>query len=475
MALFLRPANVQKNIAANFELNLEELAGLEVIPAGYYKDRSNWKDIRVRVMHKTSDQKSLIHYSTGSNTGTLLVSDTARAGEWKIESIVIEDFDRGQIVVGRHQIPNASDYDFFVISAATHGDLLVGNGEVVEVPANGTRQYGDIIVEAGGTLKLADGGGILELEALHNCIINGSVLANNGKHTGGTWSKTSALGETLSHAVVQPQGGKGGAGESFGIPEVREPASGHFYNRLDLESPQYWSQVTGQNGMSWKWNGENLGYEGAGPFNKDGWTYYRGDYAENTFIGDWFGIYRIQDGTGIQEGGSGGSAFLGNGGAGGRATKFIAMAGGNAIDVYAGQGVAQAEVADEYGEDGVDSSAPVNTAGGGFRGAHGQCIYIKAPRIQGSGVIDASGQKGGDGGNGGEYLAEGELFANGPGGGGAGGCGGKVWLRAKKGTPALTIRTQGGERGSRGIASPGAGEAEHGQLGLNGSYNFSIY
>ena len=65
-------------------------------------------------------------------------------------------------------------------------------------------------------------------------------------------------------------------------------------------------------------------------------------------------------------GGEGGETFFGNGGAGGRSTKFIAQAGGDAIDIYAGQGVAQAETADEYGEDGLNSTAPVNTAGGGL-------------------------------------------------------------------------------------------------------------
>ena len=100
---------------------------------------------------------------------------------------------------------------------------------------------------------------------------------------------------------------------------------------------------------------------------------------------------------------------------------------------------------------------------------HGQAFYLKAKRIDGIGTIDAAGQKGGDGGHGAEYLSEGLLYANGAGGGAAGGCGGSVWLRYEQGTPAITVSVAAGERGTAGTNADGAGLAEHGQAGLVGT------
>jgi len=499
MALFLRPANVQKNIAATFTLDLAELAALPVVPAGYYKDISNWKEIFVKVKNVNSDQNVIIHYKLPSNQAPLLVSDTARAGVWEIYSILIRDYDRGEVVVHKQDIPDQSDYNFYVVSAATHGDLIVTNGMEVVLPANGTRQYGDVIIDAGGVVRLADGGGILELDVLGNCIINGTILANNGKHTGGTWSKTSVLGENLVHTVIQKAGGNGGDGEGISaISSLSKSVWSHneiTYNFLKNTAGIYGISEEEFNSIA---IGTNINitslYVGGtshGQIISKSETY---DNLEETYFYSFEisvepvdqTLFNQQSNFGggltfefeiaaLSPGGTGGLAAFGNGGGGGRSAKFIAQAGGDAIDIYAGQGVAQAVVADEYGENGVHSTAPVNTAGGGFRGAHGQALYIKAARIQGTGTINASGQKGGDGGNGGEYLADGELWANGAGGGAAGGDGGKIWLRAKKGTPVLSINVQGGERGARGVASPGSTEAGHGQNGSPGVYDFQLF
>jgi hypothetical protein len=467
MALFLRPANVQKNIAAAFTIDLNELAVLPIVPVGYYKNTLNWKEIFVRVKHKTSNQKVTIHFKLPSTTADLLVSDTARAGSWEVDSILIRDYDRGEIVLNKEDIPDQSSFDFFVVSAATHGDLIVENGQEVVLTSNGTKQYGDFIVEAGGTLRLDDGGGILEIEVLGNCVINGQILANNGKHLGGTWNKTSVLGEQLSLTITQKSGGNGGAGEEVSSVQ-REPSSGDTYifgTHMWVEGDHiniFWDELQAQQIPL-----------GATQYTIGDTTYYKGAFQDTNGVSSRYALYRI--GVVVSEGGIGGATAFGNGGAGGRSAKFIAQAGDDAIDVNAGAGIAQTGAADEHGEDGLDSTAPVNTAGGGFRGAHGQAIYIKAAKIQGSGSINASGQKGGNGGDGGEYLSEGELYANGAGGGGAGGDGGKVWLRAKKGTSALTVNVQGGERGARGFASEGSSEASHGENGSTGSYNFSLF
>jgi hypothetical protein len=393
MALLTRPANVLKNVAATFVIDYDALAALSAVPSGFYKNTSNWKNVFVKVKHKTSGQNNVVQFTLPSTNGTLLVSDSARAGSWEIISFLIRDFDRGEIVIEKANIPDQASFDFNVVSAASHGDLIVPAGQTISIPTNGFRQYGDLIVETGGTLKLDDGGGIVEIEVLGNCVINGTILAKQGKHTGGTWSRTSTLAESLVHSVTQKAGGAGGDGEA----------------------------------------------EGANP------------------------------------GGTGGAAAFGNGAGGGRSAKFIAENGQSASTIAAGMGAGASVAADEYGEAGLAADIPSHAAGGGFRGAHGQAIYIKANKIQGSGTIDASGQNGGNGGNGAEFLSGGEMFGNGAGGGAAGGEGGNVWLRAKKGTPVLTVNVLGGERGSRGATAPGATDAEHGQAGSNGTYSFSLF
>lgn len=475
MALFIRPANVQKNVAATFTIDYAELAAHSKVPAGYYKDTSNWKRVLVKVKNKASNQKNIIEYVPPSTNGELLLSDTARSGDWELHSIIIQDYDRGEVVLHQQDIPTYSDFDFLAVSSAAHGDLIVRNGEEVSIPANATRQYGDLIVEAGGTLKIGDGGGILDIEVLGNCIINGQVLANNGKHTGGTWTKTSKLGETLSFNVVQKAGGAGGQGESIEqTNNLREPSTGESYSQ---QTGTMWVDDNGTVGVFWEgqtihaWApNANTSVVGA-----DGWTYHKGtlQYTDPLGAEEW-SLYRTKVET-ITVQAVGGDQYLGNGGGGSRSAKFGALEGGDAIDIYAGAGANAATYADEYGEDGPDATQASFAAGGGFRGAHGQAIWIKAYQIQGSGSIVAAGQAGGNGGDGGEFLSEGELYANGPGGGGAGGDGGKVWLRVKKGTPSLTIDTIGGEKGARGLASAGAVEAGHGVAGANGSYDLQTY
>lgn len=506
MALLTRPANVLKNTAANFVIDLVELAALPGVPTGYYKDTNNWKELFIKVTHIGSDQKSVIRFALPATTASLLVSDTARSGTWQIESILIRDFDRGEVVLNRVDIPDVASYDFFVMSAATHGDLLVTNGQTVTIPANATRQYGDIVIDTGGILEVEDGGGILTLEALGNCVINGTIKATNGKHLGGVWNKTSPLGESLSHTVTQKAGGNGGAGEdALGVQQnqittvtslaaTTDTGERRLNFRVSVPSAPYSVTIPDFSGNDVAATAFIVSQINANStLQSHGVTATQPDLAVNTLVitgtlkafavttpvsGHGSGTITLTQAYGNapgSPGGTGGLAAFGNGGSGGRANKFIAQAGDDAIDVEAGQGLGQSETADEHGENGLDSTAPAQTAGGGFRGAHGQSVYIKAARIQGSGTINASGQKGGNGGNGGEYLSEGELYANGPGGGAAGGDGGNVWLRTKKGTPFLTVNILGGERGTRGVASSGASEAQHGTAGSNGSYSFSLF
>jgi hypothetical protein len=485
MALFIRPANVLKNTAATFTIDYTELAALSKVPAGYYKNTANWEKIFVKLKNKASRQKGVLVYEGGATNADLVVSETARAGDWELHSIIIQDYDRGEVSIGRQDIPSPTDFDFTVVSAATHGDLLIANGEEVIILPNSSKQYGDMIIEPGGTLRLGDGGGICEIEVLGNCIINGTILANNGLHTGGTWNKTSSLSESLSLVQVQPDGGNGGQAEEETVASANIITGGTFIPSggalVPLDAPlvvgnTYNITITGTGNMHIA-DGANAGgasYE----FDVPAGTYSFVATDPNVSVNPLSAVnplVTVVAGTVITAGGIGGNDAFGNGGGGGRSARFGALDGGDAVLLFGGLGAGNAVAADEHGEDGADCIQAGECAGGGFRGSHGQGLWIKAYQIQGSGTVNASGQAGGQGGDGGEFLSGGLLWANGAGGGAAGGNGGKVWLRSKKGTPALTIQTDGGERGPRGLASADSIEAEHGIAGANGSSDIATY
>lgn len=613
MALFtVKPATVQKDVAATFTIDYAELATYSAVPAGYYKTTSNWHKVFVRMKHKYSNQKAMLEFTLPSTSADLLLTDAARAGDWELDHLMIRDFDKGEVLLRRADIPNVGDIDFIARSSATHGDIYVPAGGDVTIPSGGKRQYGDFVVEAGGVLRLADGGGITEIEVLETCLINGTIMANNGTHTGGTWNSTSVLGEALSHTVTQKAGGDGGEGEgvnsvvhvedfegtigpwsnvgfagtvagtgsalrldyntggqeprgsSLGfatIPGVTYTVTGNItkvsgsgiagtvigamdgnintgaafnsasfinsatyqatgainftfvatsttssittqpsadFGVFDLEDIQVEgltpggqggissagvrepatganAAVVGTNGVSvgagqayWRWQGAtNLATT---PDTQTSvvigaYTYFRDAYNTTSGPFDWYDIYRIEN-----------NVVSGNGGGGGRSFQFGALDGDDASETLAGQGAGQDDAAaDEYGEDGADSLTASEAGNGGFRGAHGQGLYLKARKIQGTGTIEASGQKGGDGGDGAEYDSGGILYGNGAGGGGAGGDGGYVWLRHMIGTPALTVNVAGGAMGSRGLGGFGSAEAGHGVVGSNGTVDIDTF
>lgn len=475
MALFtLQPPVVTKTIAASFTIDYNELASWDAVPAGYHKDVANWKEVFIQMKHSGSNQKATLQFKLPGTSADLSLTDAARAGNWEIYSVVIRDYDRGEVAIFPQDIPNRSSYNFLVKSNATHGDLFVGNGQIVTI-SSGKKQYGDFIIEAGGVLKIADGGGISEIEVTETCIVNGLILANNGKHSGGTWSSTSVLGEALSYTVTQKAGGNGGAGQDTPGTAVREPASGSTYT----EGITYSHSNVSSGAAEVYWNGVQvfIGAHGGPYLAEDGYTYhtaYHHDVAEEDY---YYSVYRTMDGTPSQAGGQGGLAAFGHGAGGGRAAIFGALNGGAPSEEFAGLGAGQDDAAaDAYGEDGADSVSASESGSGGFKGAHGQGIYIKARKIQGTGTVNVSGQKGGDGGNGGEYNVSGIMYGNAAGGGAAGGSGGKIWLRYKVGTPALNLVVTGGDKGNRGT-KPNANttDAGHGVAGDAGSVSLQTW
>jgi hypothetical protein len=499
MALFtLQPPVVTKTIAASFAIDYNELASWDAVPAGYHKDVNNWKEVFIQMKHSGSNQKATIQFKLPGTSGDLSLTDAARAGTWEIYSVVIRDYDRGEVAIFPQDIPNRSSYSFLVKSNATHGDLFVGNGQIVTI-SSGKKQYGDFIIEAGGVLKIADGGGISEIEVTETCIVNGLILANNGKHSGGTWSSTSVLGESLTYTVAQKAGGNGGAGQGD------SPIVGHYHlnDGVDLVADIYFN-ANGSYSLEAFGEADEAGQPGieTGTYT---WNSATGDLVisiTSDANGEWglshAGALKaivINGGANVeiyednilqstidrigssQAGGQGGISAFGQGAGGGRAAIFGALQGGDPSAEYAGVGAGQDDAAaDAYGEDGADSVSASEAGSGGFKGAHGQAIYIKARKIQGTGTINVSGQKGGDGGNGGEYNVSGIMYGNAAGGGAAGGSGGKIWLRYKVGTPALNLVVTGGDKGNRGT-KPNANttDAGHGVAGDAGSVSLQTW
>ena len=494
MAILIRPATASRGVPSQVTIVPSELAALSVVPAGYYKNTNNWKEVRVKYQHDGSKQRTIVVFN-GQETGTFLVSSSSRLGTWALESIVIKDYDGGEVFIGRSDIPSDESFDIVTTVASTHGDIYVGNGQLVQIPSNGKRQYGSLVVEAGGTLEVANGGGILELEVLGPCRIDGVIKGTSGNHSGGTWNSVTGLSESISYTITQGAGGNGGAGEGVNI--IQFSKSYLFTHRNPpikstggVEELVYMSGAGTVKEMTLvQFNsiaiGDTVSFD-------DGSTsvtaMVTGKYNDSNSL-FYIGINKTLDSLAIEanlpgqdwanftswsfckstKGLGASGALLGNGGGGGRSGRFGALDGSAATQYQAGLGAGQDDaVAEAYGEDGANSATESEAGSGGFRGSHGQALYLKAERIDGAGVLNFSGSKGGNGGDGAEYLSGGILYANGAGGGGAGGSGGAVWLRYKKGTPALTINVAAGERGSAGANMPDAGQATHGDMGSAG-------
>lgn len=361
----------------------------------------------------------------------------------------------------------------FNIIPSLDGDLVIASGDIQTISAGSTKEYGKVQIASGGTLNIVGGAGdISVLNILGPSEINGIINANAGSHTGGTFSKASPTGQ-ISYSIVQASGGAGGAGESRTVApsSSREPASGTNYTA----NSTYWQAGSGNNSYVY-WNGVNLGRVGGGS-SKSGvigqWTYYRGPDVLVDAVYIRCRVYRAFSNPGSNEpGGISGIPSFGNGGGGGRAFMNSALNGGSATLNIAGIGAGQSNGASTFSEDGLSSSSASNAGGGGFRGLHGQGLYIKSKSLSGNGVINASGSIGGNGGNGGLYSG----YGNGAGGGGAGGSGGKIWIRAKANTSNLIINIGSGAGGTKGSRpNAGAGDASDGQSGTNGEQDVTTY
>lgn len=475
MTILTRSANILKGAVSGMTLNRTELAALVSDP--YYQNTSNWKEVYFQFSHE-SGQKASTVFDQGNDNADFLVTHSARGGDWLINLITIKDFDNGHYQIARADIDPGllPAMDFFMISGAAHGDLYIKAGETVQIAAGSDRVYGDLIIDAGGTLEILPGGAITTIDVTENCVINGTIKANSGEHTGGTWNKT-ALGESLVFTVAQQAGGAGGNGINL-QDTVRSPETGEAFNdnaytqnippEYDGTRFFYWINVDGTYYI--KWNGVTVASTTGSSVSAGGYTYFRGAYIKNAISGyPLYAVYR----TSIQNipGALGGVAGFGNGGGGGKSHLLTPQDGLPGESLKGGNGGGGSIGAPVYGNNGADGEALVSAGAGGSRGAHGQALMLRAYKIQGAGTINAAGQKGGDGGSG---TAGGSGHP--AGGGGAGGSGGKIWLRYKTGTPNLNVLVTAGERGVAGWEDTHiVTNAQHGSAGQVGSVDSALY
>ena len=211
MAFLTRPAHLPKGNKQLFTLNPEELAAFPVITDDYYKNISNWKEVLIHYKSMENGQEGVLHFDKDIWTCLYAPTLRARAGIWRIERIVIKDYDHGLFLIEKNNIPNLSSFDTSVTSNATNGFLHVTNGQIVEIPAGSSLQYSSLIVDSGATLKVLPGGAITTIECVDKFVLNGQIEAKSGFHTGGFWNKTSPLGENLSYSITQSAGGNGGS------------------------------------------------------------------------------------------------------------------------------------------------------------------------------------------------------------------------------------------------------------------------
>lgn len=326
------------------------------------------------------------------------------------------------ITAGRGSLVDGSD-----------GDLVVLNGQTVQLTAGNIYSYNSIDIQVGGVLEIIGAEAITQVGCKNNFICNGTFRGKTTEDVAlRSLGSDNWLGSSYNHTQVQSVGGRGGnSGSSVGVGRSGglggSQSNGHAGGGGGSAEGSPSEPVTGAiytNGGNGQSNGQDN-------------IYYMDDFSSPflTGFGTSFG------GIGNQGGhGSPGSPTIGSPTVTNTATAFSASSGGNGGGGGGGAGVPSEFTlktdTQYYGGNGG--------AGGGARGEHGRHVYILAEKgITGSGLIDFAGNPGYNGG-GATFFA-----SSGGGGGGAGGSGGAIWIRHYGDSITPTITSSAGAGGSR--------------------------
>lgn len=318
------------------------------------------------------------------------------------------------------------------------GDLVVLNGQTVQITAGSIKSYNSIDVQAGGILEITGPEAITQIGCKGNFIVNGTFRGQTTENVAArAIGADNWLGNPYSYTPVQSSGGRGGN------------------NSIDQRAGGSQSNGHGGGGAGESIGNCGAGSGGNGQSNGGNTTTYFNEFS--VCVGSAFTAF---GGTANQGGhGSPGNysntvstqsaafslAYGGNGGGGG----------GGAGSVF--NFVLKATNTWDNGASG---------AGGGARGVHGRSVFILAESgITGSGSINFSG---GAGYNGGGVTGSSNL-ASGGGGGGAGGTGGSLWIKSAGGVVIPTTTIAGGAGGARSPITGQPGYATSSSTHTNGS------
>jgi hypothetical protein len=96
----------------NFTLDVAYLKSLLVNDV-YFQEPGFWKEVNVLFKHEASNQKLIINFNASDKT-VASISGKAQTGTWKIDSVVVMDYDNGEYALGKTNIPNPDSYNITV-------------------------------------------------------------------------------------------------------------------------------------------------------------------------------------------------------------------------------------------------------------------------------------------------------------------------------------------------------------------------
>jgi len=107
------------------------------------------------------------------------------------------------------------------------GDLIISNGQTVDISSGSVKRYSSLNIESGGTLRIIGNNlALTEIAVNGDVTINGQIIGD-GFFVGSSINKVSEItGENISFNILQASGGNGGAS----APTVRGGGSQHSGN-----------------------------------------------------------------------------------------------------------------------------------------------------------------------------------------------------------------------------------------------------
>lgn len=113
MAIITKPTNVYKDYENVYTVSVAELLlHPKVSPDSYFNNSSNWKTVFVVYEADNSNQRENVEFeiAEAQTTGLFEITDTGR-NNWKIQALIIQDFDMGYLRLEREDLDfNSLDF-----------------------------------------------------------------------------------------------------------------------------------------------------------------------------------------------------------------------------------------------------------------------------------------------------------------------------------------------------------------------------